>query len=120
MTPLTRQHLLPLDRICQEDFLDREGVDYLLQHPAEEPGCDLQQVQRYVADIQAGNKPLVDVFLERGTYRILVGDRELASAYHYNGWNEIPVNILPPDDPAIPAYVRKGVSIDPSPREAWN
>lgn len=115
MTPL-----LSLDLVCQEDFLDREMVDYLLQHPAEEPGCDLQQIQRYVADIQAGNKPLVDVFLEGKTYRILVGDRELASAYHYNGCTEIPVHILPPDDPSIPTYVRNGVSIDPSPREAWN
>lgn len=120
MAPLGRQHSLPLDLICQEDVLDSDVVDFFLQHREQDPGCDLDTLQRHVADIQAGANPPVDVYLEGMVYRVLVDFRELASAYRYNGRKEIPVNILPPDDPAIPTYVRNDTSITHSGPEAWN
>lgn len=110
----------PLDQICAEGYLQRDLVNHFFQHPEQPSGLNLAEVRRYVTNILAGDEEPVEVFLEKGQYHIHPDYRELATAYHYAGRNNIPITLLSVDDSRVPAYVRNGVSIDPSPREAWN
>ncbi len=110
----------PLDQICAEGYLQRDLVDHFLQHPEQPSGFDLVEVQRCVGKILVGDEEPVEVFLESGQHHIHPDHRELATAYHCAGRNDIPVTLLSADDPRVPAYVRKGISIDPKGKQEWS
>jgi hypothetical protein len=116
---------LSLDLICEKDFLHRDVTEYTLSNeplpqPMQNIGVDRDAIWNYILQIEAGQKPVVSVYKEGEKYRVLIDHRELVSAYHYLGYETIPVTVLSPDDMRIPTYVRRGKSLSVDGTAQWN
>ncbi len=97
--------VIPLKKIHSQDYLSKEELEELVLK-GETDDSEVVESLRSLLKIGFGERPKAVVFEQDSFYRILRG-RGIVTAYSYLNQENIPVVLLPPNHPDIPAYVRQ-------------
>ncbi len=75
----------------------------------EKTGCSqeyLNDISRIIRTISSGDKPVISILPYKGEM-IVIDSTEALTAYAVQGYTDVPVRTLDPNDPDVPTFISK-------------